>query len=271
MSRASAKKKRRRRRKPHAFDVRIGFGDPNGRRSKVWRIWVLPNKADVYVSPGELRDAKISLHDPERSLGGLPWRFAYTAEYAAAAGGSLPPTGDRALLQWGPVGELGPNAVPMMQVIVPGPELREPLDEGPVETPDVVWFPQPGANEFGFLTLFTVPTDGDAIWSAPGGNRRSWSHNLPNGRTLIVMAAITTGSEGLEHVYQRERADAPQKVLAAIESGNAPFVDDGVNTLVCLSPLPEIGRYRALLELHVASFAVLKPPGGAGDVRDLPA
>lgn len=69
--------------------LRFAVGEPDGLRSRTWRLWVPPNKSDVYIASRRTGYAvKVSLHEPG------PARFALTKEYAAQPSALRPPGDD---------------------------------------------------------------------------------------------------------------------------------------------------------------------------------
>jgi len=166
--------------------LRFAVGAPDGPRSRTWRLWVPPNKSDVYLSSRKVAyGVKVSLHEPG------PSRFALTKEYAAKPD-ALRPAGDdpRGAHEWERPRPQLPDT-PMTRpfaIIVPWDEV---IDRGYPEKGDVVWTPAPREGmcvEYDLLyTAAGLTVDG-----YPGarsmGTELVGKLNLANGEQLFVVA-----------------------------------------------------------------------------------
>jgi hypothetical protein len=123
-------------------ELRFGIGDPDGRRSLVWKLWA--TRDDIYAAP---RDAgkyiKATLHG-DRDF----WHIARPRETQVAAG--LDPDGRFAARRPGPTPE-GPASFQRgLSLIFPDSDLAK---VGRIH-PQTVWVPSPGEGRTAHVVVF---------------------------------------------------------------------------------------------------------------------
>lgn len=156
--------------------LRFGIGEPNLRRSTVWKLWT--NKNDVYLASRVVgSELKVSLHE----LGSC--QFSRTFESLANTGMK---NRDRHLQRWQrrPVyAESG--VVHLFRIIFPESELRL-ASAGKGNVPPVNWHPAPPLNHGAYVELWLTRRLPEAPTNLQFMNELLGVLNLVNGQYLGV-------------------------------------------------------------------------------------
>lgn len=132
--------------------LRLAIGQPEGRRSGVWRIWF--GDADIYVayrSMGHVRKASIHFPRPPEHPQALRY-IGYTSDYAKQV--DLPTSvRDRASLIW-PGAHIGQDYFIEFRIRIPECELRRFAGD---DISHVLWLPTPSPKTTSELFLISGP------------------------------------------------------------------------------------------------------------------
>lgn len=160
--------------------LRFAVGSADGPRSRTWRLWVRPQKSDVYISGRRLGSSvKVSLHEPG------PARFALTHEWVRKTGYRAPEGMDRRLaVEWERPRPRPPRRIARpFSIIVPFDEV---LDRETTETGTVTWVPPPPDGTCIHFDVVYVPA-GALVTGHPGAR------------------SMGTGLVGVVQLYNGER------------------------------------------------------------------
>jgi hypothetical protein len=140
-------------------EQRVAVGDPNARRSTVWKFRV--NQSDVYILSRMFgADSKVSLH----ALGACQW--SNTSKWVTKVPGRR--NADRHIQRWNLPCPSGTEAQHIFRVWIPESELRQTSVVEDLRA--VRWLPAPPVGQMVILECYVTP---------PSRNDPTFSGNLP--------------------------------------------------------------------------------------------
>jgi hypothetical protein len=211
-------------------EARIAVGDPNGRRSTVWKFVTHADEAYILTRMFG-REAKVSLH----SSGQCQW--SATGDWVIAEPGRR--NADRHFKKWEAPRPTSGSGLHMFRVRIPASELR--VVGSQEDLAEVVWLAEPEVGETTVIDCFITPVIEAQPQPGPkDGRKHLFSLPLNSGRWFVVFEEkeiITT--ESLEAVRLAGWENARQAGIEAQPNMRAAaFVewDSNLRGLIELCP-----------------------------------
>lgn len=236
----------KKRKRPRRNELSFAVGTPGGPRSQVWTVWAQAGSSDVYLRAIRGQDLKVSLHDPAKSRGGLPWVFAATDEYMQKYNDPAR-TPDKVIARWGPFGGYPPGKVEAVRVLFPAGELWT-ADHALTPPPDTRWSDDADA---GYARAFTIAFE-------PGPLDESgaylWRHELSKGRAAVLRESTTEMTASLSRTLELKRAHLFEAWLKDVAEGRVDPGAPGRHAAAGLHALPPEGHLLNILEWNAAAY-----------------
>jgi hypothetical protein len=201
-------------------EARFAVGEPEGRRSTVWKFFVQKNEA--YIATRMFgSDAKVSFH----STGQCQW--SATDRWVRASPERR--NADRHIVKWLMPRPAGAVAVHVFRVRIPESELRViPLQREKLDA--VEWLPAPVPGQtVSIECYFTPPTDHDPTLTGPLPARRIFSMQLHDRRWFVGLHTVfSLDGKSLEPLRQEMNALASRAGIEPEHKHRAcAFTDNG--------------------------------------------
>ena len=160
--------------------TRIAVGEPNGRRSTIWKFWVHKNEAYI-LSRMFGQDAKVSFH----SSGQCQWSATDTWIRREAGRRNR----ERHIVKWTVSQPRSSEAIHLFRVFVPESEL---CDSKRVEDVSMIhWLPAPKRQHAISIDCYiTPPIPTNASLLSPPNVRRPFSLPFADGRQFVGIEGI---------------------------------------------------------------------------------
>lgn len=191
----------------------------------------------------------MSLHDPAKSRGALPWVFGFSDTYMAEHNDPAR-NPDKIVARWGPFGGYPAGSVQAVRVLIPSGELWT-AEDALAPAPDVQWIREAPA---GSASAFTISFAAPGHDPPPSAARVLWRQRLANGHAAVLTHSEIPMGQDLAAVLGAKRTHLRAEWLRDVAADRIDLGAPGRHGGVGMHALPPEGHRLTILEWNAVGY-----------------